>query len=326
MIRLMQTTDPRKLFTEDQLIQSVQASYPEIYARSCPRRYDDSGKFYSPRYLSILAANSYLYSKAGFRSSFDAMADSPIYQKTETNESALSTYCTLSKLCQCGVPTYFVTPALLGAIDKTDLPKLRLCDIKWPLDGLLFMFPRNLVKAPHGYLRFIAVARRQAHEAIPPIWNETGSTCTKDGLTMSFADASEEGIAYTWSHPINEDPLDISATDPTVTNLASEEKAFLDKWTCCALQLILIMTARPELVTQGSLVKKARVASGSKKAKSELWAPNMLGQTYRTLTEGTGTHTSPRLHWRRGHFRLYEKGEHWKVTRTIWLEPVLVNP
>lgn len=117
-----------------------------------------------------------------------------------------------------------------------------------------------------------------------------------------------------------------------------------------AIQCVLVMQARPELVEGGK--KISVVKSGS--ARSELWSPNIIGRKYKTLFEGEGHHSSPRSHWRAGHFRRQPIGprvclcSHSQAAhdphcqhadcdcqqyvyvpfdhKTIWIEPILVCP
>ena len=60
--------------------------------------------------------------------------------------------------------------------------------------------------------------------------------------------------------------------------------------------------------------------------------PRWIGKNYkikseRSPTAENGTHSSPRTHWRRGHWRCIEPGEdkRWKESKQLWIEPVLIN-
>src|SRR5258708_24272934 len=71
-----------------------------------------------------------------------------------------------------------------------------------------------------------------------------------------------------------------------------------------ALNLLLISVARPELLTGGEIVKRVKIKRGE--GKREMWAPRWIGRDWkaeREIRSGTGSHASPRLHWRRGHYR-----------------------
>ena len=58
--------------------------------------------------------------------------------------------------------------------------------------------------------------------------------------------------------------------------------------------------------------------------------PRWLGKNYQhksTSNSSSGAHSSPCIHWRRGHWRVLESGEgkRWRDTKRLWIEPVLVN-
>jgi hypothetical protein len=100
-----------------------------------------------------------------------------------------------------------------------------------------------------------------------------------------------------------------------------------------ALQLIHVMslmkddTRQPLVgVEQSSFLKKAS------KNKREVWTTPWVGRTYKFATarsaakvSGQG-HASPGTHWRRGHFAQQHFGPKMGQVKTIWRQPVLVNP
>ena len=69
---------------------------------------------------------------------------------------------------------------------------------------------------------------------------------------------------------------------------------------------------------------------GFGKNSKQIIVPKVIGEGYKPKIirnyESTGTHASPRTHWRSGHWRQqpYGKKDDPKL-KTIWLEPVLVN-
>jgi hypothetical protein len=86
--------------------------------------------------------------------------------------------------------------------------------------------------------------------------------------------------------------------------------------------IILVMLARPTLVE-----RNARPIKRTKKG-SEIWRPNVIGRQYRIIRERApeyGSGISPRMHWRRGHWRNQAYGEQFGLRREIWIEPILVN-
>jgi hypothetical protein len=116
-----------------------------------------------------------------------------------------------------------------------------------------------------------------------------------------------------------------SEWDPCAVVMSPDETKFNTWLTTLVLKLLLFMLARPNDVQHGSIarvVKQRRTGSPI-----EFWHPNVMGRNYVTAREmSAGTHASPRLHWRRGHFRNQRHGPGFSLVKTIWIEPVLVAP
>lgn len=89
---------------------------------------------------------------------------------------------------------------------------------------------------------------------------------------------------------------------------------------------ILLMQERPEMVEAEAIVEKGHKTK--KKGRTpDIWSPKWVGRNYRIKREspGTGTHASPRFHWRDGHWRDQPVGEGRKEIRRIWIESMMVN-
>jgi hypothetical protein len=150
-------------------------------------------------------------------------------------------------------------------------------------------------------------------------------------------------IDYTYAWPLDDDidragvPSDFSdykgfSDDPSQYDnetlpTVEQEKVMVAAMNALTLQILLAITARPELVESGECVRKERTKHG--RTKLALWSPNIIGKSYvsgkacgnYTLDGGDGY----RPHWRRGHFRKQHHGKANSLTKVIWLEPVLVN-
>lgn len=119
-------------------------------------------------------------------------------------------------------------------------------------------------------------------------------------------------------------------------DLTEEDSGFVEKMGVIVFGTILAMNARPQLVEHGKLIK--RVAKADKIR--EFWSPNIIGAKYKFKREvpqvvkgkfvhapgrETGTHASPRMHWRRGHYRNQPVGPGRKERKNIWIEPCLIG-
>ena len=90
-------------------------------------------------------------------------------------------------------------------------------------------------------------------------------------------------------------------------------------WTLGGFGVLLVMLERPQIVTSGGFTGKRTKGGG------EFWTPNIIGRTYRLAGHpGEGGGVSPRMHWRRGHWRAQAWGERHLLRKVIWIEPTLV--
>lgn len=111
------------------------------------------------------------------------------------------------------------------------------------------------------------------------------------------------------------------------------ETAFQNKMQMFAVKLMLALTARPNYIKMGSITRPAKTKKRGI-TRDALWGPNLVGWEYRAQRirpEGApaGTHASPRMHWRKGHWRNQPFGpKPWTEAserKLLWIEPVLIN-
>lgn len=168
----------------------------------------------------------------------------------------------------------------------------------------------------------------------------------KDGLPVEYtgsfpltlevsamADASFEDATYMEEARFNP-PFDLH--DNEIMNHAPQgeaETAFMNKMQMFAVKLMLAVTARPNYIKLGHIMRPEKVKKGRVKHVA-LWGPNTIGWEYRAVRERptdapAGTHASPRMHWRKGHWRNQPFGpKPWtdaSERRLTWIEPVLIN-
>jgi hypothetical protein len=125
------------------------------------------------------------------------------------------------------------------------------------------------------------------------------------------------------------DPHEVKADLPS----GSAERVFQLKMQSFAVKLMLALTARPSVVKLGNITRPEKIKKGRVKHDA-LWSPNLVGWDYRAVRvrpDGApaGSHASPRMHWRKGHWRNQPFGpKPWtdaSERRLAWIEPVLIN-
>jgi len=244
------------------------------------------------------------------------------------------------KLMQRGVPTYFLATELADAVAHMKLPDgFTAAQIAWPLDALLFVLPEKFSRRYFGrYVAFVTAAHaepgvypRQAlnsamikqfglrigHElvntvprtvvsgvAVPDNPAETPDACSPADYSSDFPDTFE--INRLMEMPYEDltvyDGAHMTAA-PTAGTPADADMANII--TTFTIKLLVVLGARSGLIKQGTVARPQRIKHG-REVQSELWNPTIIGSTYRVSRSNsappTGTHASPRMHWRWGHF------------------------
>lgn len=306
-----------------EMVQVVEENIPNIWKTTYPRRIVPPRGFANPKYYSAsLSASALMWA--------------------ESNMNLLPhVTCSLTSILQSmmTVPTYFVREEFAQAVANTKLPMdFKLSELRWPLDAMLFVLPDSFVRSYFGfYTPFISICKCAAGnypnidqcryidknewelKRCNPVFNEV------DRMLLHFPCYPTNTLPfdYSGSWPLKLDLSTIQAADfvdATIYERAihgvdmpemvgapnpEQEKALQDKLTVFAIKLMLAFTARPQVIKKGDVARTAKFKNG-KQIRDELWNPNLVGWYYVIKRSGqgpgTGTHASPRMSWRPGHF------------------------
>jgi len=295
------------------------------------------------------------------------------------------------QLIKYGVPTYFVQPEYAQAVAQTRPPEdFRLSEIQWPLDAMLFVLPDSFIRPYFGwYIPFISVARvpagtypNDAHLNRPSELLWAKDIGVKNNMAMfhfPLLRKSLPAVDYTGAYPLH---LPLAALQEATWNDATHyeeslcpaisawkrvddgpqgeaERVLHRKVLTFVIRLLLALTAEPAYLVDGGIQRTEKRNQHNTVVRTELWNPNLLGWNYRTVRPETisqgGTHASPRMHWRPGHYTYQVKGKRdqlvpvrnlprtdqgkidwdrvdpaiiqqfWNTHKLIWLKPVLVS-
>jgi hypothetical protein len=267
------------------------------------------------------------------------------------------------KHLEMGVPTYFVRSEFAQAVAQTNPPSdFRLSEIHWPLDAMLFVLPTSFAVQYFGYMvPFISICRAPAGmypdivklpelNALPyplkQLNNFSERFLVVAPLYRKQADAIDYTCAFNMTQTIGElaslpyedasyfeeqvMKIDISKMPDEPTGEA--DRIFHDKMILFAFKLMLAITARPGVIKHGQITRPARVIKcRHPKVRDAIWSHNTVGWDYRAVrpasVSGNGSHVSPRMHWRGGHFHTILLGprDQERQRRLDWFEPCLVN-
>jgi len=234
-------------------------------------------------------------------------------------------------------PMYWVDRDLLIALMQTHPPEsMKLADFEFPIPCGIFLLPSGAVLAPGGYevpyLAFNTIHHKEVNRGYRDIFL---SPNINPSLAVGFV--TREPDASSWhrntelSVPMSEvirapDTLILSGVQRgmDIYRASEEELRFIDHMTGLAISILLVMAARPTLITDGD---KIRSVKHKARGKISLYNPRWVGRYYKPpVGPGLGgTHASPRTHLRAGHLRGVRYGEGRKLTKIIWIEPTWVN-
>ena len=116
--------------------------------------------------------------------------------------------------------------------------------------------------------------------------------------------------------------------------LSTEDREFVQRIRNLVINVLLTLEFSPSLLTDIDRTETITATVGGgfavRQTSSNIKYPRWLGKNYQhrsVLSAEKGTHCSPYIHWRRGHWRVLESGEgkRWRDTKRLWIEPVLVN-
>lgn len=304
------------------------AARPDLWAKVYPRIYEEvatNGQYCSPKDLACTLIGAAVRIEQGF------LGDN---EKTEVVWA--------SKLTAHRVPCYWLTPDLAEALKLTTPPQtLNLQTMKLPFEAAVFFLPKGTLahETDEGEATYVSYYRTELGEQIrslargrPEFWFPMGN-----GVISILAGTTAEHVLH-WTIP-TQTPVNLGQLDELIqlfgsqwqthhseyplfdSNMNDADNRFMARVTHLVLGTLVLMTARPELVTPGSLQR--RIQKKDRPAR-EFWSPNIIGKNYRLrrlyIPQG-GTHASPRFHWVRGFYREQPYGEKHLLRKEIWVEP-----
>jgi hypothetical protein len=221
---------------------------------------------------------------------------------------------------------YCVTKELAKALIETHIldKKNILSDLILPFQQIVVAIPRFLLCPPGTtdvYVDFLLVS----------CFEKPGNE--NQWISICFVDTSRNiWVADT----------QIDATGDVIIDhgkLDDKDRKFCDKIRSFAINILLLLensgdSLLSDVVPSETVddIKKPK-GFGKKSLTPPPKYPRWMGKNYQIkselspVSENRGTHASPRIHWRRGHWRCIEPGEgkKWKESKRLWIEPVLIN-
>lgn len=246
-----------------------------------------------------------------------------------------------------GAQYFWITAQLVEALIATREPDGPINETPWPFRGFTLLLPKDSFKTKtDGSVAWITVgvAGRAEDGSIDQHGN--------DALFMHATSITDSGAMRDWTSylrsamcvadAVGEQTMEVDQADEaTVQDVykrhgwAVEDMFRIDRDGVAdnevlRLMLRLVLNACHYLANVPQAVEECQRQTVRKASdtKPELWSPRWIGKHYarKQIVGGlpAGTHASPRMHWRRGHWRNQAVGEGRKDRRRTWIEPILV--
>ncbi len=305
-------------------IKLLKERFPVHYASFFSRIYKNTERFGEWRLAHLFAATAAIYITNRER---DARLFQ--YESRDTlqmlRDAALWAY----RWLEAGTACFFCEPEFLQACVDTTTPKdLQLAELKLPLEGMTFIFPPGQVRLGKTECTFIGFARYTVEDVAKYTKQYTPGSSTIFGANLP---ERKEDTFVLAAQLTNWNFVSIQLTlEDFQTILSGGLGKFVERGSRIvvgskdmvnmiesllhlALNLILAMEAEPAL-----LERERRIHTHKKDKAREVWQPNVLGRRFRVLYTGgvaPGDHASPRMHWRRGHYRQQGVGQRVNICR-----------
>jgi hypothetical protein len=296
--------------------------HPEDWRKVYPRIYSEAGGYNSARDVAVdLLAALYYEPRTAEREG-----------KQLSSQTKMS-IAAAAELVAHRVPVYYIAPQLIEVLVQTRPPEpLDWVNMRLPFEAAAFVFPKGTFQhSTDGECGYLYYARLRAGHTYTHPFNSDTFKGSEDRLV--FRTTLGESLA-TLTHNVTASscPLlslndlwrpafEIPAADRDSINLNPSDTDLLQSVISLSMGAVLAMLARPDLISPG------RACGKKSKMGSEFWEPNIIGHRYRITRHSTDpdhSGISPRMHWRRGHFRSQPHGPEQSLRKIIWIEPVLV--
>jgi hypothetical protein len=295
------------LETYPELLRYYEQTCPSLLRSFAPRLIESPRDYWSTKAFSVAAVSARMQ-----------------MQLQLPSNSAPSIALVSSTARHYGVPTYYITPELTAAALRTDLaPELQLADLHWPFPALVLMLPRGCARQPtEGDAPFVGLCRMPDPHIPATIGFEPAITYVTmmpeaNQCPMYHTTQHVDGLSYAGSQDIFFDGSFDSGTDT--------DREFSRSLWKLGLVLISIMTARPDLIEPGCLLKRVK-AKVKGEPPREWWSPTIVGRVFAATADSsvnghTGSHTAHRPHWVRGHVKSQAHGPRHTLRKILWVQP-----
>jgi hypothetical protein len=234
-------------------------------------------------------------------------------------------------------PIFCMSSAILRAFEQTDIHESKdlLSELQVAMPTFILLFPENSIKSSEGGNIEYCVVH------LSDINNKRRSEGSAYGFDVSYI-PHEHNLNLHWSSVDSKETVWFSgcgldngniqkAKDELGRDVANDlDKLFIKKMESIVLQSLLAIQYAPQLLEiEPSIVKSIRRPKQKQKEQIEIRRPRWIGKNYAIKSQkSSAVHSgqSPRMHWRRGHWKRVPVGKREEnLRKRVWIEPVIVN-
>jgi hypothetical protein len=298
----------------------LEKKMPEVWRTLYPRIYPSSprcGLYCSPKEPAHVFLAQRQKFELGQVAKYSMMAEHPSLVMA-------------GNLVRCAMPQIWISREMADAIRETKPP----IDLDWttmqlPFPAMIFMLPKgSLVHPTLGDVQFMTYCRASRYRADGVAASNFAlmiHTERRIILYCSLAGDKSPIVPLGNLARLQEEVLDIYQNGPLPPGfevpLDSQGSEVEKKAIHLLFGALLVMQDRPSLVTESNLINRVHKKRAEPK---EFWSPRVLGEHYRMIRPESvyqgGHHSSPRLHWVRGHWRDQPYGPGREQRHMIWVE------
>lgn len=290
---------------------------PELYARFFGRHYNNVQQWCdwrTPAYVFGAALAIAVRKAQELPDSKFAQAADGGWQPQSRDSVTVHHAVTGSLLAQHNNPMFFVTPELLQAVLQSNLPP----EVDWramrlPFEAATFILPKGGLMLETHEVPFLTYARKRRREPLFGSQTQVGYGDIDGNFSVhTMAADTLASYDFTLLSPFNAEAVEMQTEKARPILEAGKCASFAKRdshqlFMQVVFNLLFVMDARPDLV---ETARKLKTVRWKKRELRDLWQPNVVGARYRLKSEPAGgTHASPRMHWRRGHYRLQGYGK-----------------
>ena len=301
------------------LVPLIKKKKPDAYKLCYPRRFRVPSTHYDPALFVASAELADFTLKESEKSNGD-----------DVNEIALRLG--FSALIGDGVQTLFVEQDLAEAMVNTTPPKdFAFKDLLWPYPSMLVIPPKKFAEEYFGAMipHMIAASVPNKEDERKFIMFGAKAFDLKGDCYGFICDAAVSGDNLRLDDLIHENREVSAVGEPTIN--VEETRRITKLTTSFLVNLLLFMSHAPYLVENQRVIIPAQTRGKGKDkvvVREGLWEPRWVGKNYKRRMPSVphgGHHSSPRMHWRKGHWHTVLSGKG-RINRDLkWFEPVFVN-